>query len=216
MTPTRCLTSSFQLIVGLLAKTSCITVRYMPCFSDVLSEKMPRPFKFLDIACGDASASVAALKNTSIAHYYGIDLSARSLELASENLKVLPCPFELRCCDFADAMADWSKPVDVAWIGMSLHHLQLREKAQLMKNMHKTIASSGLFLIWEPTLLEGETRAEWLDRFAGLRRAFAAITEDEFQAMESQHEACRFPRVELTRGLRWDARRALAKPKNSL
>ena len=160
---------------------------------EVLSEKMPGPFKFLDIACGDASASAAVLKDTSIAYFYGIDLSARSLELASGNLKVLPCPFELRCCDFADAVADWPEPVDVAWIGMSLHHLQQREKALLMKNVHKALAPGGLFLIWEPTLLEGETRAQWLDRFSGLRRAFAAITEVEFRAMESHMRRADFP-----------------------
>ena len=73
---------------------------------DVLSEKMQGPFKFLDIACGDASASAAALMDTSIAYYHGIDLSPRSLELARENLKVLPCPVELRCSDFAAAMAE--------------------------------------------------------------------------------------------------------------
>jgi SAM-dependent methyltransferase len=103
----------------------------------VLSGQMPKPFSFLDIACGDASASAAALKDASIARYFGIDLSARSLELASENLKVLPCAFELRCCDFAEAMADWPEPVDVAWIGMSLHHLQPQEKALLMKTCIK-------------------------------------------------------------------------------
>ena len=160
---------------------------------NVLSGQMPRPFSFLDIACGDASASAAALRDTSIARYFGIDLSARSLELASENLKVLPCAFELRCCDFAEAMTDWSEPIDVAWIGMSLHHLQSEEKAVLMKNVHKALARGGIFLIWEPTLLEGETRAEWLDRFAGLRRAFAAVTEDEFQAMESHMRLADFP-----------------------
>ena len=160
---------------------------------NVLSGQMSKPFTFLDIACGDASASAATLKDTSIVHYHGIDLSARSLELARENLKVLPCAFELRCCDFAEAMTDWPEPVDVAWIGMSLHHLQQQEKALLMKNVHKALTPGGIFLIWEPTLLEGETRAEWLDRFAGLRRAFAAITEDEFQAMESHMRCADFP-----------------------
>lgn len=160
---------------------------------DLLSQQMSKPFKFLDIACGDASASVLALKDTSVAHYYGIDLSARSLELASENLKVLPCAFELRCSDFVQAMADWPEPVDVAWIGMSLHHLQQLEKAELMKNVHKAVSRGGLFLIWEPTLLEGETRGQWLERFAGLRRAFAAITEDQFQAMESHMRRADFP-----------------------
>lgn len=159
----------------------------------VLSEQIPGPFSFLDIACGDASASAAALRGTSIARYFGIDLSEKSLELANENLKILPCAFELRRCDFAEAMADWSEPVDVAWIGMSLHHLQLREKAVLMKNVHKALARGGIFLIWEPTLLEGETRAEWLERFAGLRRQFAAVTEDEFRAMESHMRLADFP-----------------------
>lgn len=158
-----------------------------------LCGQMPKPFSFLDIACGDASASATALVDTSIARYFGIDLSAKSLELASENLKALPCASELRCCDFAEAMAGWLEPVDVAWIGMSLHHLQQREKALVMKNVHKALGRDGLFLIWEPTLLEGETRAQWLDRFAGLRRAFAAITEDEFQAMESHMRRADFP-----------------------
>lgn len=76
---------------------------------------------------------------------------------------------------------------------MSLHHLQQREKAAVMKNVHKALAPGGLFLIWEPTLLEGETRAQWLDRFAGLRSEFAAVTEDEFQAMESHMRRADFP-----------------------
>ena len=119
-------------------------VRYFEVYAllkNVLSGQIPKPFNFLDIACGDASASAAALKDTSIARYFGIDLSARSLELASENLKVLSCPFELRCCDFAQAIADWLEPVDVVWIGMSLHHLQPLEKAELMKNVHKAFQS---------------------------------------------------------------------------
>jgi SAM-dependent methyltransferase len=160
---------------------------------NVLSAQMSKSFRFLDIACGDASASAVALKGTSIARYFGIDLSEKSLELANENLKVLPCASELRCCDFAEAMTDWSETVDVAWIGMSLHHLQQREKSVLMKNVHKALARGGIFLIWEPTLLEGETRAEWLDRFAGLRGAFAAVTEDEFRAMENHMRVADFP-----------------------
>ena len=72
---------------------------------DMLRERMQKPFRFLDIACGDATASAAALQTCSIAHYYGIDLSPRSIELASESLKALPCAVELRCGDFVDAMS---------------------------------------------------------------------------------------------------------------
>jgi hypothetical protein len=52
---------------------------------------------------------------------------------------------------------------------------------------------SGIFLIWEPTLLEGENRAEWLDRFSACRVAFAAVTDDEFAAMESHMRLADFP-----------------------
>ena len=160
---------------------------------NVISEEMEKPFKFLDIACGDASASAAALKGSAVDHYYGIDLSAQSLELASKTLKVLPCTVELRCCDFVEAMAKWTEPVDVVWIGMSLHHLLPEGKAQLMKDVHKTLTAGGLFLIWEPTLLEGENRSEWLDRFSAIRSAWTAITDDESATMESHMRLADFP-----------------------
>ncbi|MBZ9921953.1 class I SAM-dependent methyltransferase [Mesorhizobium sp. BR1-1-7] len=160
---------------------------------DVLSREMPRPFKFLDIACGDAVASAAALKGTSIDRYYGLDLSARSLQLATEALKALPCPVELRCCDFVGALADWAEPVDVVWIGMSLHHLQPEGKIGLIEDVHDALSRSGIFLIWEPTLLEGESRDEWLDRFSACRAAFASVTDDEFAAMESHMRLADFP-----------------------
>lgn len=160
---------------------------------NTLSQRMSQPFKFLDVACGDASASAAALKGSAVDHYYGIDLSAQSLELASEALKVLSCPVQLQCCDFADAMTDWAEPVDVVWIGMSLHHLQLEGKARLMKDVHRALTRSGLFLIWEPTLLDGESRTEWLDRFARQRDAWRPLTDEEFAEMENHMLLADFP-----------------------
>ncbi|TCL72602.1 class I SAM-dependent methyltransferase [Rhizobium sp. BK251] len=159
----------------------------------LLSEEMPKPFKFLDIACGDASASAAALKGSAIGHYYGIDLSAQSLELARQSLKDLRCPIDLRCCDFAEAMADWSETVDLVWIGMSLHHLQPEGKVRLMKDVHDALGRGGLFLIWEPTLLEGENRTEWLDRFTSYRSVWAALTDEEFETMDSHMRLADFP-----------------------
>jgi hypothetical protein len=46
---------------------------------EVLVNDAARPFRFLDIACGDASASVGALRGTDIAHYHGIDFSGAAL-----------------------------------------------------------------------------------------------------------------------------------------
>lgn len=160
---------------------------------NLLSEEMQKPFSFLDIACGDAVASTAALKESAIDHYYGIDLSPQSLELARESLKDLPCPVNLQCCDFVETMANWPDTVDVVWIGMSLHHLQPEAKVRLMKNVHDVLSHGGLFLIWEPTLLEGESREGWLDRFAAYRSEWSTISDEEFATMEAHMSLADFP-----------------------
>src|SRR5579859_7791739 len=58
----------------------------------ILIEEAPQPYRFLDIACGDASASVNVLRRTRISHYHGIDLSTPALDLAREALRTLRCP----------------------------------------------------------------------------------------------------------------------------
>ena len=62
------------------------------CLHQILVEDAVQPFRFLDIACGDASASTAALKGMRIAHYHGIDLSAAALDPARQVLASRPDP----------------------------------------------------------------------------------------------------------------------------
>jgi SAM-dependent methyltransferase len=159
----------------------------------LLRDLISRPFSLLDIACGDASASAAALRDCSIARYYGIDLSPASLEIAKEELRYLPCPVDLRCCDFVEAMSCWTEPVDVVWIGMSLHHLRLEGKASMMRHIYRAMRQDGLFLLWEPTLLDQEERRDWLDRFSTFREDWAPITDEEVATMELHMELADFP-----------------------
>ncbi|MBS9395755.1 MAG: class I SAM-dependent methyltransferase [Dolichospermum sp. LBC05a] len=42
----------------------------------LLTDYLPAPFSLLELGCGDASSSVQALLNTTVASYTGIDLSA--------------------------------------------------------------------------------------------------------------------------------------------
>ena len=75
---------------------------------EVLTEEMAVPFRFLDIACGDASGSVRALIGTRVFHYHGIDLSEPALELARKALQALPCLVTLERRDFVAALGDRS------------------------------------------------------------------------------------------------------------
>ena len=60
-----------------------------------------QPFRFLDIACGDASASAGALGGTQIAHYRGMILG-RGTPTGWQVPKELACPVVLEERDFLD------------------------------------------------------------------------------------------------------------------
>jgi len=153
----------------------------------VLDAEAPRPFHFLDVACGDSSSSVDALMNAPVASYRGIDVSRPALNLANANIEKLDCQKSLEQRDFVDALHTWPHPVDVIWIGMSLHHLQSPGKIAVMRNIHEHLESDGLFIVWEPTLLEGEDSSGWNNRFCSMRPDWTALSDEEFAVMDGHN-----------------------------
>jgi hypothetical protein len=96
--------------------------------------------------------------------------------------------------DFVDVVRDWSKPIDVVWIGQSLHHLRTAAKLALMSQIRNMLGREGLFLIWEPTTREGEDRVGWLNRFeTGSRPLWTAMTSSEWAAMVDHTRAADYP-----------------------
>jgi len=153
-----------------------------------------RPFKFLDLACGDARLTVAALQGTPVIHYHGIDLSAPALAMARHTVKSLACHAELEQEDFVSAMRSRREPADVVWIGLALHHLQTPDKGVLMREVRATVGHAGRFLIYEPVCKEGESRPAYLDRFEQINHvAWAALTRDEWAAMLAHVRAADIP-----------------------
>jgi SAM-dependent methyltransferase len=160
----------------------------------ILVEEAVQPFRFLDIACGDARATVETLKGMRVAHYYGIDLSQAALELASKALESLGCPVTLDHRDFVGALRDWPEPVDVAWIGLSLHHLLAPAKLTLMSEIRSVVGDRGLFLIYENASPDGEDRDTWLLRWRRQNEPlWTALTPQEYEAMAAHVRANDFP-----------------------
>lgn len=162
------------------------------CLHQLLVD-IPYPFRFLDIACGDATASVAALAGTRIAHYNGIDLSAAALGLARDALTALDCPVTLEQADFVEALRKWSAPVDVAWIGLSLHHFRTPEKLEVMRDIRRALPPGGRFLLYEDASPDGETREEWLQRWDAQGPFWTAYTEEELATVNGHVHAADFP-----------------------
>jgi len=155
----------------------------------VLATEAPDRFVFLDVACGTAASTAEALESANVGRYIGIDISQPSLDMAEETLGNLRCPVDLRQQDFVEAINAWTEPVDVVWIGQSLHHLRTHEKPDFIRRVRAMLSRNGLFLIWEPTCLEGEDRDGWMERFRRLRPQWPKVTDEEFAAFENHCRA---------------------------
>jgi SAM-dependent methyltransferase len=164
----------------------------------LLNEEVARPFRFLDLACGDASASLTALRGTQVAHYHGIDFSRAALDLAAASLSVLGCPVTLDERDFVEAIGEGLPPADVVWIGLSLHHLREPEKLPLMRRIRALVRPGGVFLVYENASPDGESREAWMTRWDKQKPAWRAYTEQEWKAVTSHVHAADYPETDST------------------
>jgi SAM-dependent methyltransferase len=164
----------------------------------VLDKDYPRPFRFLDIACGDASAAAIALRGTSIAHYRGVDFSAAALTLAAVNLRVLGCPVDLTECDFLDIESYAAAPLDIVWIGLSLHHLLLPAKLDFMRKVRSRLLPGGSLIVFEDTSPDGEDRAGWMRRWDLQRPLWTAYSDSDWEAVSAHVHAADFPETDST------------------
>ena len=168
---------------------------------------MARPYRFLDLACGDASGIAAALKGTPIQQYRGVDLSAPALAIASANLAALPCPAELDEADFSTALRDPSRAADIVWISLSLHHLDTAAKLAFMREVRQRIDANGAFLIYEPARRDGEDRPAYLDRLEAIgRRDWTELTPARVRRGVEARAHVRFAGDGFRLGAAWAAR----------
>lgn len=161
---------------------------------ETLAEVFTSPFRFLDIACGDASMIGATLRGTAVRHYQGIDLSEAALELAAANLAEAPYEVELDHRDFVDALLHGKITADAAWCSLSVHHLATDDKRRLMSAVRSAVGPRGLFLLYEPTSLANENRPAYLDRFEQINRPlWKVLTPAEWDQIWNHVTTCDFP-----------------------
>jgi ubiquinone/menaquinone biosynthesis C-methylase UbiE len=166
------------------------------CLGDILRGEVDRPFRFLDIACGDASATRTALAGTRVAQYAGIDLSAAALKIAEPTLADLGCPVRLQQGDFTELLPLWSEQADIVWIGLSLHHLRKSAKLDMMKAVRRILSDRGKFLIYENASPDGEDREGWILRYERQRMTWGEYTPDESEVMGAHARASDFPETD--------------------
>lgn len=160
---------------------------------DVLVNEVARPFRFLDVACGDAGNSAATLAGTKVTHYRGIDFSALALDIARQNLAGLGCEVALEQRDLLTGLGGERGSTDVVWIGLSLHHFNGDHKIPLMREARSLLAPDGMLLVYENTCRDGEDRDSWMARWDLQRPIWTAYTPAEWTSMAAHVHAADFP-----------------------
>jgi SAM-dependent methyltransferase len=141
------------------------------------------PFSFLDLGCGDAEFSSALLHGRPIVSYTGMDLSPVALDLAEKNTRDLGVPCELLAGDFMMSLGKLPGRFDIIYIGLSLHHLPLREKEIFFGELRRKLAPGGSLLVFDPVLAPGETRDSYMGRWVDhAERSWSALTREEVAA----------------------------------
>ena len=81
-----------------------------------------------------------------------------------------------------DSLAE--PPLDVVWVGLSLHHLDTREKADFMKRLYSALSEDGVFLIYEPVYIEGENREAYFERIkVVIESTWTGLSQEETETL---------------------------------
>ncbi|HYQ72351.1 MAG TPA: class I SAM-dependent methyltransferase [Gammaproteobacteria bacterium] len=180
---------------GKLVSENSLSHHEVTCIlNDTLANKFTSSFNFLDIACGDASIMPRALRDVPVRHYHGIDLSRPALELAAANLDALPCEVDLDHRDFYEALTRRTEHADAAWCSLSIHHLETDDKRDVLRAIRDALGSAGIFLLYEPTCVDGEDRAGFLSRFRQTNRPlWNYLNDEEWVHIWDHVSTCDFP-----------------------
>ena len=158
-----------------------------------------RPFKLLDLGCGDARFIAGALKGRAIEFYTGFDLSDPALDLAAKNISPLGCKIDLLNIDFMDGMAKTKAKFDIVFISYALHHLTQAEKAKFFRLAHSLLTENGLLLVIDLMREPSETLPVFLDNYCQwVKEEWLRLDEDEMTAIIQHIRDNDMPETETT------------------
>jgi tRNA (cmo5U34)-methyltransferase len=109
---------------------------------------LDRPFKVLELCCGEGLLAGAILERYPNAAVYGYDGSPEMLQQAHKNLAGYGERFVTQHFDlFQDEWRalDWAPQAVVS--SLALHHLDVRQKAILYQDIYQLLAPGGAFII---------------------------------------------------------------------
>ncbi|PSB02475.1 ubiquinone biosynthesis protein UbiE [Merismopedia glauca CCAP 1448/3] len=170
---------------------------------ELLVSHFQKPFRMLELGCGDASFTAQALVDTNIAAYQGIDLSEVALEIAEENLAAIAIETILLKGDLSNFTNELpqNKPqqFDIIMTSFALHHLDLAQKDSVINNISNCLNPDGIFILIDVVRQENEEREAYIRRYLNdVEQRWSMITPQEYSMVENHISASDFPETQQT------------------
>ena len=136
----------------------------------------------LDIGCGDASQVAGYANQINLHVYKGYDLSGPALELAAENLKLLPARIELVEGDMQSLLASETGNFDVIFSSFAIHHLQDPGKKELFQHCYQRLNHGGIMIYNDIFRSHAQSREDYLAEYtSNIDKKWHAVNEAEKQ-----------------------------------
>ena len=177
--------------------------RLIPCFDDLyqtLVDIVPfnkdQKLTVLDLGAGTGLVSATLAASYSNAHFVLVDVAEKMLDQAQKRLTCFDNRFDFSTLNYAHS--EISGEYDLVVSGLSIHHLDNRQKEWLFKEIYGHLTPGGMFINVDQVL--GETpeidelyRSNWLSAIRELGcseveidAAFERMREDKMSTISHQ------------------------------
>ncbi|MBW4621606.1 MAG: methyltransferase [Cyanosarcina radialis HA8281-LM2] len=159
-----------------------------------------QPFKLLDLGCGDACFTSQFLRDSNIALYQGIDLSAAALEIAKTNLARIPGQQVLIQGDLFELVPQLAgQHFDLVFASFVLHHLSLEQKDYTIGQIFHLLEPGGVFLLIDAVHRADESREAYIQRYLNnVRQDWLELTPEDISEVDRHMSNYDFPETQET------------------
>lgn len=168
---------------------------------ELLVNYFQKPFKMLELGCGDASFTAQALSNTNIAFYQGIDLSMPALEIAKQNMAKIQCHTTFTKGDFSQSilklLLEEHNKFDAILMSFALHHLHLDQKCYLIEQIQKLLFPNGVFILIDIVRKPEEDRETYIKCYLeNVKKDWFSLTHEEYLIFTNHISSSDFPETQ--------------------
>ncbi|MBA3439429.1 MAG: methyltransferase domain-containing protein [Pyrinomonadaceae bacterium] len=111
--------------------------------ADCLQRLGEQPKSVMDFGCGTGSSVSFLLDLTGVESVFGVDVSAKSLEVAKRT-------YDPDCTQFLPlSQYQPGEQIDLAFCNGVFHHIATGERATAVNYVHRSLRPGGLFALWE-------------------------------------------------------------------